>query len=216
MERRMWKGSGIEVRAKSGEPTRIAGYAARYYDPSDPGTEYPMEFLPGTPLERIMKGAFSGNVNDDVLAVWAHNAETILGRTVSGTLRLRADELGLWYEVDLPDTAAASDLAKLITRGDVDTSSFAFENPNDNWRTENGREIREIRSFGRIRDVSPVPGGHAAYSATSVGMRCDGESCEARASHEKYRSQPTTTKDQAEARLRVIETDSAKYAECGA
>ncbi len=52
--------------------------------------------------------------------------EYLLGRTLSQTLRLAVDDTGLEYEVDLPDTQYARDLAALAERGDVQHSSFAF------------------------------------------------------------------------------------------
>jgi HK97 family phage prohead protease len=55
----------------------------------------------------------------------------VLGRNKSGTLRLSEDNIGLHYQVDLPDTTYARDLAISMERGDVSQSSFRL--PGDPW-----------------------------------------------------------------------------------
>jgi phage head maturation protease len=40
----------------------------------------------------------------------------------AGTLRISTDKRGLFYEVDLPNTTYANDLAELMKRGDVNQS----------------------------------------------------------------------------------------------
>src|SRR5687768_5826990 len=57
--------------------------------------------------EQIAPGAFDTAIeNDDVRALFNHDPNYVLGRTVSGTLKLSADKKGLRYDVDLPDTVA--------------------------------------------------------------------------------------------------------------
>jgi HK97 family phage prohead protease len=55
---------------------------------------------------------------DDARAFWDHRTDQLLGRRGSETLRLKTDERGLQYEIDLPDTGAGRDLAVLVERGD--------------------------------------------------------------------------------------------------
>src|SRR6476660_7289253 len=55
--------------------------------------------------EIIAPGAFTEAIpRDDVRALFNHDPNMLLGRTVSGTLTLSQDKRGLKYSVDLPDT----------------------------------------------------------------------------------------------------------------
>ena len=109
---------------------------------------------------------------DDVRALFNHSPNLVLGRTSSGTLRLSKTATGLKYEVDLPDTAVARDVAALIRRGDVTGSSFGFRVLKDRW-DERGVEkgklpLRTITDL-ELWDVSPVT--YPAYPQTSVSAR---------------------------------------------
>ena len=160
---------GVELRAKKAEPDAtgetkglgtITGYAAVFNSKSED-----LGFR-----EIIMPGAFDRALKEahDVRALWNHNQDMVLGRTKSGTLRLSVDERGLKIETDLPDTQAGRDALTLIGRGDVDQMSFAFRTLTDDWRTEDGEIIRELRDL-ELLDVSPV--AYPAYAETSVSAR---------------------------------------------
>ena len=91
----------------------------------------------------------------------------LLGTSRAGTLRLGIDEVGLTYEVDLPQSR--SDVYELVQRGDVAQSSFAFQAFEDDWTTsDQGFPLRTLIS-GRLYDVAPV--NTPAYEDTSVGLR---------------------------------------------
>ena len=77
--------------------------------------------------------------------------------------------LGLQYEVDLPDTAAARDVHALVARGDVSGSSFGFKVTGDKWDTSGVRLGRlPLRTITEVElfDVSLVT--YPAYAQTSV------------------------------------------------
>lgn len=161
IERRSYK---VELRAKEakeGEAPSIEGYAAVFNSMS----EELMGFR-----EIIMPGAFDRALEEghDVRALWNHNSDMVLGRTKSGTLRLSVDEKGLKIENDLPDTQAGRDALTLIKRGDVDQMSFAFRTIKDQWRTEEGEQVRELLDV-ELLDVSPV--AYPAYAETQVSAR---------------------------------------------
>src|SRR5262249_31979044 len=110
-------------------PGTIVGYAAVFYSATDPGTEYVLaDWSDECVVEQIAPGAFDRALKDqdDVRALFNHNADYVLGRTASGTLRMTEDDKGLRYEADLPDTTVARDLAAMVERGDINGSSFAF------------------------------------------------------------------------------------------
>ena len=76
--------------------------------------------IAGAFREQIAPRAFRKSIKEhDVRALFNHDPNLVLGRNKSGTLRLKEDDIGLSYEVDLPDTQAARDLWTLIDRGDV-------------------------------------------------------------------------------------------------
>lgn len=163
IERRIHTGVGIELRKKSetNQAVILRGYAAKFEVLSEPMWGF---------RERIAKGAFDDVLGDDVRALFNHDASHVLGRTKSGTLSIAQDDTGLAYEVELPDTNSARDLIKVIERGDVDQSSFAFTVEKDTWtEDEDGRIIRTIEKMKRLYDVSPVT--YPAYPDATVGIR---------------------------------------------
>lgn len=115
--------------------------------------------------ETIERGAFTDELieKSDIRALINHNQDLILGRSTSGTLRLEADEKGLRYEFDVPDTTYGKDLLVSMKRGDIDSSSFAFTVKRDTWSSDDeGNDIRTINEIDRLYDVSPVT--YPAYS----------------------------------------------------
>ena len=119
--------------------------------------------------EMVRPGAFARSIqNDDVRALWNHDANFVLGRTKNKTLSLREDETGLAMENALPDTGYARDFLKVIDRGDVDQMSFGFRTLRDDWRLEAGLVIRELIEV-QLFDVSPAT--FPAYPQTDVAAR---------------------------------------------
>lgn len=121
-------------------------------------------------VEVIRPGAFTEAIQtDDVRGLWNHDANFVLGRNKSGTLRLVEDDIGLRYEIDAPDTQTIRDLVMApMERGDVDQSSFGFMTVSDEWRHEDGQLVRELIKCG-LFDVSPVT--YPAYLDTKSAVR---------------------------------------------
>jgi HK97 family phage prohead protease len=155
---------GVESRADG--RSVITGYAAVFYNPNDPGTEYQ---LLDEVVERIMPGAFNRAIReDDVRGLFNHDDNLVLGRVKAGTMRLSVDSRGLKYEIDPPDTTAALDVMKSIRRGDVTGSSFRFRPNVNTYRKEGGKYVIE-REEVSLFDVGPVT--FPAYTATAAGVR---------------------------------------------
>lgn len=149
----------------AGEPIEpvivLRGYAAKYNVLSEMMWDF---------QETIAPGAFDDVMGDDVRALFNHDPNHILGRTLSGTLRLTLDDVGLVYEVDLPDTDMGETVACAVDRGDVTQSSFAFIVNEATWtEREDGTWLRTITKLSRLYDVSPVT--YPAYPDATVGMR---------------------------------------------
>ncbi len=151
----------MEVRInEEGDKPKIVGYAAVFNK---------MSLDLGGFREVIRPGAFKKTIQEaDVRALWNHNADYVLGRTKSGTLKLEEDDKGLRIEITPPDTQWAKDLITSMRRGDVDQMSFGFRPVKDRWGTEDGENIRELLEV-ELFDVSPVT--FPAYPQTSVQVR---------------------------------------------
>lgn len=120
--------------------------------------------------EIIAPSAVTKTISEaDVLALAYHDSTSLLGRTSSGTLRLNASDESLNFEIDLPDTSVADDLAVLVARGDVVGSSFGFYTIADSWdEDENGNVIRTVTELA-LHHVAPTP--DPAYLDTTAAMR---------------------------------------------
>ena len=200
MERRNFqKPAKIEVREDDNSKV-MTGYAAVFYREDVPGTEFG---LWDNYVERIMPGAFDRALaeGDDVRALFNHDSNHILGRTKSGTCRLSVDEIGLRYEVDLPDTQVGRDVETSIKRGDLDGSSFAFIVDGVNHRSDGQKDIREINSV-TLMDVGPV--SYPAYTATTTDCRGAEADLEAWQAKERKR---VRDRDEVNARLTVLRID---------
>ncbi len=155
----------MEVRSLEDGKKKICGYAARF-------NELSADF--GGWKEKIMPGAFDGVLEkSDVRALFNHDPNIVLGRQSAGTLTVKIDSVGLYYEIDPPDTQQARDLMTSIERKDIDGSSFAFvvdwENGGTVWERAGDFDIRNIIKFGEIFDISPVT--YPAYPTTEADLR---------------------------------------------
>jgi HK97 family phage prohead protease len=140
---------------------RIVGYAAKY--------DLSSEDLGGF-REFVRPGAFQRSLDSapDVRALIDHNPSLILGRTVSGTLKLESDAIGLKVTIDPPDTQYAADLMAVMSRGDVSQMSFAFTTSEDSWDLVDGQRVRSLLAV-ELHDVSVVT--YPAYPDTTVAVR---------------------------------------------
>ena len=142
---------------------RVAGYAAVFYSPSDPGTEYKLE--PGF-VERIDYGAFVRTLReDDQRALWNHEWDQVLGRRSARTLGLDTDPVGLRYQIALPDSPLGMNADASICRGDVRQSSFGFLVRREVLKREGALRVRVLMDV-KLLEVSPVT--FPAYESTTV------------------------------------------------
>jgi uncharacterized protein len=152
---------------RSGGKTRIMGYASVYGRPSQPISDG----RNGHFVEVIRPGAFDGLLarNPDVRALANHDPNLLLGRTKSGTLSLRSDDVGLHYLIALADTPVAQHWAESIGRGDIDGSSFSFTTDDDVWDRSTNPPTRTVRSVRDLFDVGPVT--YPAYLDATAAAR---------------------------------------------
>jgi len=172
----------LEVRAAEGEdaPKKIIGHGAVYNKLSVDLGGFKELFEPGTFAESIKR--------DDIRSLRDHTPTYILGRTKAGTLELKEDERGVYYEVVVPETSYADDLLISIERGDVTGCSIMFQvdgEKGERWFLE-GKEVDAIDAFmamwdekkhkierhvnkARLYDIGPVT--FPAYPQTDVKAR---------------------------------------------
>lgn len=151
-----------ELRANK-ESRSIEGYAALYDSPSDAAGWYTEVIAPGA-FKRALERS------PDVVALFNHNENYVLGRTSAGTLELWEDEKGLRYRVkDMPDSRA--DVLEAIERRDVNGNSFAFTVKEDTWQERDGKTIRTLKEFDILYDVGPVT--YPFYKSTNVFTNSD-------------------------------------------
>ncbi|MFE0020527.1 phage major capsid protein [Amycolatopsis sp. NPDC059021] len=153
----------VELRSE-GETTTIRGYAYVFGALSHDLGGFRERVEPGAGRESLAR--------NEMLATFNHNADAPLARTGAG-LRVGEDDTGGWYEIDLPDTSTARDVAELIRRGVVAGSSFTFSLPDpgtdQDWtETPDGEVIRTLR---RIDVVELGPVTTPAYPDTSAALR---------------------------------------------
>lgn len=154
------EGEEKEVRA-------IEGYALVFDSESNE-----MSFAGVRFRERIDARALDNTDFSDVVALFNHDKNLVLGRTSSGTLKLSVDERGLKYRInyDGKDEDHRKLLRKLEKR-DIQGSSFAMlvDHSRDKWERRDGYELRTINAIKVIKDVSPVT--YPAYNDTDVAKR---------------------------------------------
>lgn len=171
VERRWFAVNELRAERADGEPVRLKGHAAVFNVLS--------QDLGGF-REMIVPGAFMPSAReDDVRALFNHNPDHVLGRTLPKTLRLAEDDQGLAIEIDLPETQLARDLAISIERGDVSQMSFAFrvKPGGQEWADTDQGFVRTLKAV-RLYDVSPVT--YPAYQQTDVALRSLSEFTRAR------------------------------------
>ncbi len=131
---------------------KITGYAAKFGLRS--------QDLGGF-VEIIAPGAFDECLrsNPDVVGLFNHRNDFVLGRTSAGTMTLATDATGLRYEIDPPDTQYARDLMVSMKRGDIRGSSFGFvcKRDDQSWDIDPGSDqlVRTVRKAA-VFDCSVV------------------------------------------------------------
>jgi HK97 family phage prohead protease len=143
----------------------IAGYAAVFNSES--------RNLGGF-VETIHPNAFDEVLAEgpDVIGVFNHDRNLLLGRTGNGTMKLTKDPYGLRYEITPNEnTTIGRDVIEWVKDRTVVGSSFAFaikRDGGDSWSTDGQRGIRkrEVKAIGLLEDVGPVV--RPAYDTSSV------------------------------------------------
>lgn len=164
--------ASIELEERSAASPQIKGISPPFNSQSADLGGFREIFAP-TAFDRIVgrhRNDPRGNL--DVLALFNHDENMVLGRTTSGTLEIAKSDRGLAYTITPPDTQLGRDLMTLIRRGDISGASFAFSVApgGESWdNAEDGTPIRTVTDVGGLYDVSVV--SRPAYPQSSAALR---------------------------------------------
>lgn len=159
-------GMGIHYRswevAEEVGKNRVEGYAALFNSPTKIRTAN------GHFNEMLLPGAFAQSLLErDIFALRQHRMELLLGSTESGTLQLREDEKGLWFGLDLPNTAIGQETLELIKSKVLGGMSFGFnEVEGGTTFTRSNNELNATIANLDMREVSVVPNPY--YKGTTI------------------------------------------------
>ena len=117
--------------------------------------------------ENALDGALERNT--DVLALYGHDYQNVLGRQSANTLQLEKDERGIKFTLDLPNTQLGRDVYTLVERGDLKGNSFGFTVEKDSWDKKGDKVIRTIEQVRDLFEISIV--SLPAYEATELVKR---------------------------------------------
>ena len=152
-----------ELRAAKGA-MKLSGYAARFNELSGDLGGFRELIRPGAFKRSLETGA-------DVVATLNHDVNFVLGRTKSGTLKLREDSYGLAFECALdPGNSMHQNVHASIARGDISECSFAFtvSDGGQLWE-QDGTFAKRTLCDVNLLDVSAVT--FPAYPGTEVSAR---------------------------------------------
>ncbi|WP_367387430.1 HK97 family phage prohead protease [Bacillus vallismortis] len=151
----------LKAHSEDDGPKVISGYALKF------GTR---SHNLGGFIEMIDKRALDHTDMSDVRALIDHDPSKILGRTSAGTLKLEVDDIGLRFDVTLPNTQYASDLYENLRVRNISNCSFGFMLGKDGDSftrdQETGLPLRSLRNISKLTDVSVVT--YPAYEDTDV------------------------------------------------
>lgn len=138
---------------------KITGYGMLFNQPS-----VPMPFI-----EYIKPEALDGLDLSSVMLLRSHDFDQILARVDSGTLSVRVDDKGLYFEAKMPDTTLGNDTLADIKAGNIKGCSIGFNIGDDDWsRDDSGQTIHQINEISQLNEISltPIP----AYQQTSANV----------------------------------------------
>jgi hypothetical protein len=189
--------SKIELREVDGKKM-LSGYAVLWEKKSVP--------IYGI-REKIRKGTFDETLNkkDDVAALWNHERSKPLGRLSNGTLRLKPDDIGLGFEIDIPETTWGRDAVVSIQRKDVRGMSFGMIPNKTEWDENDPKNVIRTITGAELLEISPCT--FPAYPQTKVMARSVDEE------YDDYTKEKIECESIIKHRLEVIKTKTKIFTE---
>lgn len=154
------QGSKLEAREAQDGSKKLKGYAVVFNSPADIG-----DFT-----EIVAPGSFTQTLReDDQVMLRDHQSELLLGRRSAKTLILTQDEIGVAFELAVPNTSLGQDTYENVRLGNLKGCSFGFIVRDSDWQQDRDgkltRVIKNVQCFETTLTAFP------AYPATSVDTR---------------------------------------------
>lgn len=171
---RMTQGFSIRSSGEEGKKT-VSGYATTFNEPyvlreyTDSWDGYRI-----TIREQVDAHAFDECDMSDVIMQYNHEGR-VFARLSNQTLRIKADEHGLYCEADLEGTEIGRQLYEEIRGGYTNKMSFGFTVDEQTRESKEDTErktyevLRTIKKIGKLYDVSAV--SIPANGATDISAR---------------------------------------------
>jgi|GEM_PF-5585083 len=119
--------------------------------------------------EVIEPGAIDADTDlSEVLAVFNHDENRLLGANYSGTLTFETTETGVDVRILKPENTVGNDCEVWVDRGDIRGMSFKFFVGKDRWETKDNVLYRYVEKISKLMDLSLVT--RAAYLQTTIGV----------------------------------------------
>ncbi|WP_247465018.1 HK97 family phage prohead protease [Bradyrhizobium sp. 137] len=151
----------------------ISGFAISWNRPA---------IIAGLFEERFARGAFDRHLaqNPDVAALWSHDQSRPLGRISNGALKLRSDNVGLYFALTPdPNAPLGQEALATVGNGTVNEVSVSFTPVVEEW-TDDGDMPKRLITEARLFEISLVLG---ALTARTPRLRS--------AEHQATASQPS-------------------------
>ncbi|KNF06971.1 phage prohead protease, HK97 family [Gottschalkia purinilytica] len=164
MEQRTFQIRNLQVRDNSsGKGATIGGYAAVFNQYTTIRDRWGDEFQ-----EQIVPGAFEEALeNNSILALYNHDWSNVLARK-DVNMTLQEDDVGLKFEINLPDTQLSRDLSQLMAEGIVNQCSFGAYVKKNEWKFTEDGDFRILQELDlREITITPIP----AYPQTNAEVR---------------------------------------------
>lgn len=117
--------------------------------------------------ERMLPGSVT--LDGDLLALFDHATDKVLGRTSAGTMEVRQDQTGVAFTAYPPETTWANDLRVSMERGDIKGCSYRMMVEEDKWYVDMNQQVCRdiIKASVSELTVTSMP----AYPETTAEAR---------------------------------------------
>lgn len=178
----------------------VSGYVVKFNERS--------ELIFDEFYEKVGAGAFSRSLKENTIkALWNHDSNLVLGSTKSQTLRLREDNIGLYFEIDLPNNDIGENSLESIQRGDVDGVSFGFTVRADSWAFIEAEDVYERTLLDiDLVEISPTP--FPAYEGSSEVAVVQRSMQESNIQTKEQRHLQKVKKEQIDLKIKLIELEN--------
>lgn len=120
--------------------------------------------------ETIAPTAVERSLKEDIVCLFNHDSAIVLGRVSNDTLKLKADDKGLYGVVEINENdQEALDIYHRVARGDINACSFGFIPKEEEVRNLDDGGVEFIVKDADVKEVSIVT--FPAYPTTQIEAR---------------------------------------------